>query len=105
MKVTSLYFKNTKRKNYDSRRAKETTLWLSLNNRGVGHSRHLMGQTAWACNDWLIPFFREDMEGSRLRFGEAHMKRTTIGRSIGVMKIFYVLQSRIRVRNKTTAGA
>lgn len=78
---------------------------LSLNNRGVGHSRHLRGQTAWACNDWLIPFFREDMEGSRLRFGEAHMKRTTIGRSIGVMKIFYVLQSRIRVRNKTTAGA
>lgn len=66
----------------------------------------ILGDSAYSCNSWLIPPFREDVEGARLRFNEAHKKtRSTKERANGVIKKrFYTLQTGLRVRSMERAA-
>ena len=65
-----------------------------------------MGDSAFACNNWLILSFRGDVEVARCRFNEARKKtRCTIGRAFGVLKrTFYALHTGMRVKNMTRAA-
>lgn len=66
----------------------------------------ILGDSAFAGNNWLIPPFRGDVEGARCRFNEARKKtRCTIGRAFGVLKrTFYALHTGMRVKNMTRAA-
>lgn len=88
---------------HDSRVLKESTLWTAFeeNAQRPFPGAVILGDSAYPCNSWLIPPFRGDVQGARLRFNEAHKKtRSTIERANGVIKKrFYILQTGIRVRS------
>ena len=93
---------------HDSRVIKESTLWTAFELQGHRPfpEAGILGDSAYACNDWLIPPFRGDVEGARLRFNVAHKTtRCSIERAYGVLKKrFYALQTGMRVRNMKRAG-
>ena len=59
---------------HDSRVIKESTLWTAFELQGHRPFPEavILGDSAYACNDWLIPPFRGDVEGARRRFNVAH---------------------------------
>ena len=93
---------------HDSRVLKESTLWTAFEQQGrrLFPEGVILGDSTYACNKWLIPPFRGDVEGARLRFNEALVKkRCTIERAYGVLKErFYALQTGMRVRSMTRAA-
>ncbi|XP_066019624.1 putative nuclease HARBI1 [Pocillopora verrucosa] len=93
---------------HDSRVLKESTLWTAFeeNAQRPFPGAVTLGNSAYSCNSWLIPPFRGDVEGARLRFNEAHKKtRSTIERANGVIKKrFYTLQTGLRVRSMERAA-
>ena len=93
---------------HDSRVLKESTLWTAFeeNAQRPFPGAVILGDSAYSCNSWLIPPFRGDVEGARLRFNEAHKKtRSTIERANGVIKKrFYTLQTGLRVRSMERAA-
>ena len=90
---------------HDSRVIKESSLWTAFEQQGNRPfpGAVILGDSAYACNSWLIPPFRGDVEGARCRFNEAHKKtRCTIERAFGILKKrFYALQTGMRVKNMT----
>ena len=82
---------------HDSRVIKESSLWTAFEQQGNRPfpGAVILGDSAYACNSWLIPPFRGDVEGARCRFNEAHKKtRCTIERAFGILKKrFYALQT------------
>ena len=82
---------------HDSRVIKESSLWTAFEQQGNRPfpGAVILGDSAYACNSWLIPPFRGDVEGARRRFNEAHKKtRCTIERAFGILKKrFYALQT------------
>ena len=92
---------------HDSRVLKESTLWTAFEQQGrrLFPEGVIPGDSTYACNKWLIPPFRGDVEGARLKFNEALVKtRCTIKRAYGVLKKrFYALQTGMRVRSMTRA--
>ena len=87
---------------------KESSLWTAFEQQGNKPfpGTVILGDSAYACNSWLIPPFRGDVEGARRRFNEAHKKtRCTIERAFGILKKrFYALQTGMRVKNMTRAA-
>ena len=68
---------------------RKSTLWASFEEqeRRQFVGAVILGDFAYPCNDWLTPLFTGDVEGSRLDFNIAHMKRRRIvERSNGVIK-------------------
>lgn len=92
---------------HDSRVLKESTLWTAFegNAQRPFPGALILGESACTCNSWLIPPFRGDVQGARLRFNKAQRKtRSTIERANVVIKNrFYILQTGIRVRSITRA--
>ena len=88
---------------------KESTMWTGFEQQGhrpFPEAVVLLGDSAFACNNWLIDPFRGDVEGARHRFHKAHKKtQCTIERAYGVLKKrFCALMMGMRVRNmKRTA--
>ena len=95
---------------HDSRVLKESTLWDAFEEHGRRPfpGAVILGDSAYPCNDWLIPPFRGDvqLQVAQCRFNEAHKKsRSIIERAYGVIeKRFYSLQTGRRVRSMTTAA-
>ena len=87
---------------------KESTLWTAFEQQGhrTFPEAVILGDSAYACNNRLIPPSRGDVEGARHRFNKAHKKtRCTIERAYGVLKKrFYALKTRMRVRNMKRAA-
>ena len=87
---------------------KESTLWTAFEQEGQRPFPEavILGDFAYACNKWLIPPFRGDVEGAHCRFNKAHKKtRCTIERAYGILKKrFYALQMGMRVRNMKRAA-
>ncbi|XP_044172446.1 putative nuclease HARBI1 [Acropora millepora] len=52
---------------HDSRVIKESTLWTAFEQQGYRPFPEavILGDSAYACNNWLIPPFRGDVEGAR----------------------------------------
>ena len=93
---------------HDSRVLKESILWTAFeeNAQRPFPGAVILGDSAYSRNSWLIPPFRGDVEGARLRFNEAHKKtRSTIERANGIIKKrFYTLQTGLRVRSMERAA-
>lgn len=93
---------------HDSRVLRESSLWTAFEDDGRRPfpGSVILGDSAYPCKDWLIPPFRGDVEGARLRFNEAHKQtRCTIERAFGVIKQrFYSLKTGLRVRSVQRAA-
>ena len=86
---------------------KESTLWTAFEQQGHRPFPEavILGDSAYACNKWLLSPFRGDVEGARLRFNKAHKKtRCTIERAYGVLKKRLYRQECVRVRNMKRAA-
>ena len=92
---------------HDSRVLKSTELWNHFENGNIPFpGAVIIGDSAYPCRPWLIPPFRGDVVGAKLRFNNAHAKtRSVVERTFGVLKKrFYTLKTGLRVMNITLAS-
>lgn len=98
-----IYFCNTNCSGrwHDSRVLQHSNLWQEFEVHGnlPFPGAVILGDSAYPCRSWLIPPFRGDVEGAKLRFNQAHAKsRCVVERCFGILKKrFYALAECQRV--------
>ena len=93
---------------HDSRVMRDSQVWQAFEVQGQRPfpGAIVLGDSAYALTNWLIPPFPGDPEGAKGRFNKAHKKtRSFVERQIGIVKSrFYILKTGIRMKRPADAS-